>query len=124
MTYIAESRDALAKAIWEASRADEGTISATGANHVADALIASGAVVTADTLADDGALVEAARQAIEDELIDWRDERRSMLCGNGFTVREKDGSPSEVIRFRTDIGFRIGLRALVAALTERGQDRG
>jgi len=121
MTYIAESRDALAKAIWEASRADEGTISATGANHVADALIASGAVVDADTLADDVALVESARKAIEDELIDWRDEGSFMICGNGFTVREKDGSPSEIIRFRTDIGFRIGLRALAAALTERGQ---
>jgi hypothetical protein len=33
-------RDELAKTIWETSRADESTISATGANIVADALLA------------------------------------------------------------------------------------
>ena len=32
-------RDRLAEAIWRTSRADEGTISATGANHIADALL-------------------------------------------------------------------------------------
>ena len=57
MTYLTESRDTLAKAIWAASRADEGTISYLGANIVADALIASGAVIDASTLADDEALI-------------------------------------------------------------------
>lgn len=33
--------EALACVIWEASRADEGTISATGARHVAEAILAS-----------------------------------------------------------------------------------
>ncbi|HUX72122.1 MAG TPA: hypothetical protein VMV41_16520 [Cellulomonadaceae bacterium] len=33
-------RKALARVIWNTSRADEGTISATGANHVADAVLA------------------------------------------------------------------------------------
>ena len=32
-------RGRLAEAIWRTSRADEGTISATGANHIADALL-------------------------------------------------------------------------------------
>ena len=32
-------RSDVARIIWETSRADEGTISATGANHVADALM-------------------------------------------------------------------------------------
>lgn len=41
---VTDSRTDLARAIWEASRADEGTISATGANIVADALLASGVV--------------------------------------------------------------------------------
>lgn len=36
----ATDRDALAEVIWTASRDDEGTISATGANHVADAVLA------------------------------------------------------------------------------------
>ena len=61
---------------------------------------------------DDPELLEVMRKAIEDELIEWRDERRFMACGNGFAVREKDGSPSPIIRFRTDIGLRIGLKAL------------
>lgn len=129
MTYLTESKDALAKAlreipvVWETEthKAVKFLLDHDDAEFVADALIASGAVIDADTLADDEALVEAARKAIEDELIDWRDEGRFMLCGNGFTVREKDGSPSEIIRFRTDLGFRIGLRALTAALTERSQ---
>jgi len=37
-----EERNALAGRIWDASRADEGTISATGANIVADALVTAG----------------------------------------------------------------------------------
>lgn len=36
---VAPDRDRLASVVWEASRADEGTISATGANVVADAII-------------------------------------------------------------------------------------
>jgi hypothetical protein len=36
---MSDLRYRLAEAIWTASRADEGTISATGANHVADALL-------------------------------------------------------------------------------------
>ena len=40
-TYEVGDVSALAKVIWHASRADESTISATGANHVADAVIAS-----------------------------------------------------------------------------------
>lgn len=36
------TRNELAKIIWETSRADESTISAMGANIVADAILASG----------------------------------------------------------------------------------
>lgn len=36
------TRHQMAEIIWNTSRRDEGTISATGANHVADALIAEG----------------------------------------------------------------------------------
>lgn len=55
--------------------------------------------------------VERMRKAIEDELIEWRDAQRFMVCGNGFTVREKDGEPSPIIRFSTDVGLRIALAA-------------
>lgn len=38
-------RARLAELIWNTSRADEGTISATGANHVADAILRDGLLV-------------------------------------------------------------------------------
>lgn len=50
---VTESVEALAEAIWNASRADEGTISATGANHVAATLISSGVVRLADEAEED-----------------------------------------------------------------------
>lgn len=67
MSALTPSRDALAKAIWEASRADEGTISATGANVVADALIASGAVVAADRAFAERFLEEWAKPYFGDD---------------------------------------------------------
>jgi hypothetical protein len=42
MTDLSEHERAVAKAIWTASRADEGTISATGANIIARTLLAPG----------------------------------------------------------------------------------
>lgn len=39
MTDLSEYRNQVAKIIWETSRADEGTISATGANIIATALL-------------------------------------------------------------------------------------
>ena len=53
MSELLSTRNALAKVIWEASRADEGTISATGANTVADAILASGVVTDVSTLTDE-----------------------------------------------------------------------
>lgn len=61
-------------------------------------------------LAKDDALIERVRLRIEDELVDWRDNRRSMLCNNGLTIKEKDGRPSEIIRFRTDAAIRLMLQ--------------
>ncbi|GAB2762844.1 hypothetical protein [Nocardioides pakistanensis] len=103
MTYLTESRDTLAKAIWAASRADEGTISYLGANIVADALIASGAVIDASTLADDKALIERlarATSAADDEA----------LTRTNF----------EHLSATYDEQAEAALRALAAALTERG----
>ncbi len=53
--------------------------------------------------------LERARQLIEAELIEWRDECRFMLRNNGLAVRNKDGSGSEIIRF----GFEMGLRMVI-----------
>lgn len=64
-------------------------------------------------MADDSELLwNVARAAIEDELVRWRDDGMFVLRNNGFTIRYKDGSPSEVIRFGPEVGVRIALRAL------------
>ncbi len=70
-------------------------------------------------LADDQqALWEVARSAIEDALIEWRDDRLSMpMRNNGFVVKEKDGTASDVIRFGPETGVRIALLALADHLT-------
>jgi hypothetical protein len=79
----------------------------------------SASEVDLQAVVEDVELLEVMRKAIEDELIDWRDEMRFMVCGNGFSIREKDGSPSPIIRFRTDIGLRIALNALAKHLAEQ-----
>ena len=64
-------------------------------------------------LADDHeTLWNIARKAIEDELIEWRDNGMFVLRNNGFTIRYKDGSPNEIIRFGPEVGVRIALKAL------------
>jgi hypothetical protein len=44
-----EQRAAIGKIVWDTSRRDEGTISATGANIIADALLAAGYVSMSDS---------------------------------------------------------------------------
>lgn len=72
---------------------------------------------------DDVAL-EAARKAVEDVLIERRDARMFVIAGNGLTVRESDGSGSEIMRLRTVDGLHIGIRAYLNALasTEVAED--
>lgn len=68
-------------------------------------------------IADDDALLEIGRKAIEDALIEFRDCRTSVLQrGNGFCIKEKDGSASEIIRFGPELGLHIGLKAIAAHL--------
>lgn len=72
-------------------------------------------------IAEDEDLLEVARLAVEDKLVEWRDERRSMpFRNNGLTIRERDGSESGVIRFGPETAVRIGLRAIAAARVARG----
>jgi len=64
-------------------------------------------------VADNDELLEVGRKAIEDELIEWRDNRLSMFNrGNGLVVREKDGKDSSVIRFGPETALKIGLKAI------------
>ena len=69
-------------------------------------------------ISDDDAMLEIGRQAIEDALIEWRNERLSEPTrGNGLVIREKDGSDSSIIRFGPETALRIGLKAIAAHLT-------
>lgn len=58
-------------------------------------------------------LLEIGRKAIEDALIDWRDNRLSEFTrGNGLVVREKDGKDSSIIRFGPETALKIGMKAM------------
>ena len=73
-------------------------------------------------VASDEDLMEVGRKAVEDELVEWRDARRSVLRNNGYTIREKDGSrPAPFIRFGIEFGHRIALHAIADAM-EGGPD--
>ncbi len=63
-------------------------------------------------LADDEVLMEVGRMAIENELVEWRDERLQTIRNNGFTIREANGEASSIIRFGPEVGLRIALRAI------------
>lgn len=65
-----------------------------------------------ETIAHDDELLEIGRLAIEDELVEWRDSRRSMLRNNGFVIKERDGKESHIIRFGAEQGINIALRAI------------
>jgi hypothetical protein len=68
-------------------------------------------------IADDPDLMQAVHLAVEDHLIELRDSGMMIggamgLPANGFAVRNKDGSPSEIIRLGTRPGIQYALRAL------------
>jgi hypothetical protein len=67
-------------------------------------------------IVDDYELMEIARQAIEDRLVEFRDERLSTLRGNGLVIRERDGSESSIIRFGPETAVAIGLNAIAQHL--------
>ena len=63
-----------------------------------------------------GELLEIGRKAIEDTLVEWRDNRLSEFTrGNGLVIKEKDGTDSSIIRFGPETALRIGLRAMEQA---------
>ena len=70
-----------------------------------------------EQLAENAELLEIGRKAIEDELIEFRDSRLSVLGrNNGFVCKEKDGTPSSIIRFPPEVGLRIALKAIAKSL--------
>lgn len=76
-------------------------------------------------LADDPTYLKIAHDAIEDALIDFRDNRISLVGrGNGLVVRERNGEPSDVIRLGSEEALRIGLRAIADALAIADASKG
>lgn len=71
---------------------------------------------------DDTAL-EVARKAVEDTLIEFRDSSMFMIGGNGFVVRNRDGSASDIMRFSTAVGLSIGIKAYLGALADAEASR-
>jgi hypothetical protein len=60
--------------------------------------------------------LEIGRKAVEDVLIEWRDERLSALGrNNGLVIRERDGRDSSIIRLTIEDALRIGLKAIAKA---------
>jgi hypothetical protein len=56
---------------------------------------------------------EIARKAIEDNLINFRDCRISMINqANGLVCREKNGQESSLIRLSIEDALRIGIGAI------------
>lgn len=64
-------------------------------------------------IANNEELVEIGRRAIEDRLIEMRDDRVFLMGrGNGLVVREKNGEASSRIRMGPETAFRIALLAI------------
>lgn len=64
-------------------------------------------------------LLEVGRKAVEDVLVDFRDNRISMIRGNGLVIREKDGQDSHIIRIGPEDALRIGLKAIMEHLESK-----
>ncbi len=73
-------------------------------------------------IAEKRELLEIGRKAVEETLIDWRDNRLSELMrNNGCVVKEKDGTASDIIRFGPETCIAIGLKAIAAHLDSKGE---
>lgn len=73
-------------------------------------------------LADDVELMEVGRKAVEDALVEWRDSRMFQVRNNGLTIQERDGSPSDIVRFGPEVGMAIALRAIAEHLETKAQN--
>lgn len=76
-------------------------------------------LTTLHQIAEDDSLLEIGRKAVEDTLVDFRDNRLSQFTrNNGCVIREKDGASSDVIRLGPEDVLRIGLKAIADFLVE------
>lgn len=70
------------------------------------------------------AQLEIGRRAIEDVLIEWRDNGLSEVGrNNGLVIKGRDGSASSIIRFGPETALKIGIKAMLAAVpTQQGAE--
>lgn len=74
---------------------------------------------TLEEIVESPELLEVGRRSIEDTLVDFRNNRISILGrGNGLVIREYDGKSSDIIRLGTKEALRIGLQAIIKHLKE------
>ncbi len=67
----------------------------------------------------DAFALAVARRVVEDVLVDLRDRRVSVMCGNGLVIRERNGGDSDVLRLSTRDALQIGIQAYTAALRHK-----
>ncbi len=65
-------------------------------------------------IANNDKLLEIGRKAIEDLAIEFRDSRISVLRNNGVCCKERDGTPSNTIRFGPETAIKVGLEAIAS----------
>lgn len=63
-------------------------------------------------LAENDLLMEVGRRAVEDQLVRLRDDRISILRNNGMVIKERDSTPSNVIRLGTEMAVQTALKAI------------
>lgn len=72
-------------------------------------------------IAENPVLLEVARKAIEDALLDFRDDRIFTLRNNGLVIKESNGEESSVIRFGSEVAMAIGLKAIAKFIEENNE---
>lgn len=72
------------------------------------------------SITEDNVLMTIAHLAIEEELIQLRDDGMWLgMHANGFTCNNRDGSPSGVMRFGTRHGLVLALEAIAESTPEQ-----
>jgi len=61
-------------------------------------------------------LMEVARRAIENELIERRDQSIMVQRNNGLVIKHSNGEHSTIIRMSSEEAIQVGLRAIARYL--------
>jgi len=108
----------LREAVWSLPVIQKAHIYEPKIEDVAEISFKAGIKEVGEALLSDDS-IEIGRKAIEDTLIEWRENRLSTFNrGNGLVVREKDGGASDIIRFGPETALRIGIKAILKAAKE------